>query len=72
MLFAKGVSAQTTEFDIDGQPKGVDFRRLLRIVVDSGYHGYVEVEFSGENIPEPDGIKRSKQFLEKVRDELSA
>jgi L-ribulose-5-phosphate 3-epimerase len=72
MPFAKAVSAQTTEFDTEGQPKGVDFRRLLRIVVDSGYHGYVEVEFSGEQIPEAEGIKRSKQFLENVRDELSA
>jgi sugar phosphate isomerase/epimerase len=72
MPFAKAVSAQTTAFDADGQPKGADFRRLLKIMVDSGYRGYVEVEFSGENIPESEGIRKSKQLLEKYRDELSA
>ena len=44
--------------------------RLSLAVADSGYRGYVEVEFSGEQIPEAEGIKRSKQFLEKVRDEF--
>ena len=72
MPFAKAVSAQTYEFDADGQPKGVDFRRLLKIVVDSGYRGFIEVEFSGEQIPEPEGIRKSKQLLEKLRDELRA
>lgn len=68
--FAKAVSAQTVAFDDQGQPKEADYRRLLKIVVDSGYRGYIEVEFSGEQIPEAEGIKRSKQFLEKVRDEF--
>jgi len=70
MPFAKAVSAQTTGFDADGKPTGADFRRLLKIVVDSGYRGYVEVEFSGENIPEAEGIRKSKQLLEKLRTEL--
>src|SRR5262249_38316505 len=72
MPFAKGVSAQTTEFDADGRPKGMDFLRLLKTVRDSGYRGYVEVEFSGENIPEAEGIQMSKRLLEQLRDELSA
>ena len=68
--FAKAVSAQTYEFDADGQPRGADFRRLLKIVVDSGYRGFIEVEFSGERIPESEGIRKSRQLLEKLRDEL--
>ena len=72
MPYAKAVSAQTTEFDADGQPKGVDFRRLLKIVLDSGYRGYIEVEFSGEGIGEPEGIRAFKQVLQKLIDELSA
>jgi sugar phosphate isomerase/epimerase len=72
MPYAKAVSAQTTAFDDNGQPKGTDFRRLLKIVVDSGYRGYVEVEFSGESIPEAQGIRASKKLLEKLRTELTA
>ena len=72
MPFAKAVSAQTGGFDENGQPKGADFRRLLKIVVDSGYRGYVEVEFSGESIPEDQGIRALKRVLEKLRDELAA
>jgi len=72
MPFAKAVSAQTTDFDADGQPKGADFRRLLKIVVDSGYRGYIQVEFSGENISEAEGIRASKRLLENLRNELGA
>src|SRR5439155_18551297 len=70
MPFAKGVSAQTYEFEASGQPRGADFRRLLKIVVDSGYRGYIEVEFSGENISEADGIRNSKLLLQRLRSEL--
>lgn len=70
MPFAKAVSAQTVEFDSNGQPKGADFRRLLKIVKDSGYRGYIEVEFSGEDIPEAEGIRASKRLLENLRNEL--
>lgn len=63
-------AGRRNEFEVDGQPKGADFCRLLKIVVDSGYRGYVEVEFSGENMSEAEGIRTSKRLLENLRNEL--
>jgi len=44
----------------------------MKIVMDAGYHGYVGIEYSGNKLSEPDGIRATKKLLERVRDELSA
>jgi sugar phosphate isomerase/epimerase len=71
MPFAKGVSAKSHEFGADGNELATDYRKMMKIVLDAGYHGYVGIEYEGRG-PEPEGIKLTKQLLEKVRDELSA
>lgn len=71
MPFAKGVSAKSHNFDADGNESKTDYRRMMKIVLDAGYHGYVGVEYEGRELPEPEGIKATKKLLEKVRTELS-
>jgi L-ribulose-5-phosphate 3-epimerase len=71
MPFAKGVSAKSGDFDKDGNETSTDYRRMMKIVLDAGYHGYVGIEYGGGRLPEPDGIRATKKLLEKVRDELS-
>ena len=71
MPYAKGVSAKSHDFDANGDETKTDYRRMLKLVLDAGYHGYVGVEYEGKTIPEPDGIKATKLLLEKVRDEMS-
>jgi sugar phosphate isomerase/epimerase len=70
MPFAKAVSAKSNDFDAEGNETHTDYRRIMKIVLDAGYHGYVGVEFEG-SIPEPDGIRATKKLLEKVREEMS-
>lgn len=72
MPFARGVSAKSGEFDEQGNEIGIDYRRMMKIVLDAGYRGYVGIEYSGNNFSEPDGIRATKKLLERVRDELSA
>lgn len=72
MPFAKGVSAKSYEFDAEGNELRTDFRRMMRIVVDAGYRGYVGVEYEGTNPDEVDGIRKTQRLLERVRTELSA
>jgi len=72
MPFAKGVSAKSGEFDEQGNEVRIDYRRMMKIVMDAGYHGYVGIEYSGNKLSEPDGIRATKKLLERVRDELSA
>jgi sugar phosphate isomerase/epimerase len=71
MPFAKGVSAKSKDFGPDGNELETDYRKMMKIVLDAGYHGYVGIEYEGKG-PEPEGIKLTKQLLEKVRDELVA
>ena len=71
MPFAKGVSAKSGEFDEHGNEVRIDYRRMMKIVLDAGYHGYVGIEYSGNTLSEPDGIRATKKLLELVRTELS-
>jgi len=70
--FAKGVSAKSHAFDAEGNETKTDYRRMLKLVIAAGYRGYVGIEYEGKELPEPEGIKATKQLLETVRDELTA
>jgi L-ribulose-5-phosphate 3-epimerase len=71
MPFAKAVSAKSHAFDAEGNERQTDFRRMLRIVLDAGYHGHLGIEYEGDELSEPDGIRATKALLERVRDELA-
>jgi sugar phosphate isomerase/epimerase len=71
MPFAKGVSAKSHNFDEKGQETATDYKKMMKIVLDAGYKGYVGVEYEGNKLGEPEGIKATKALLEKVRGELS-
>ena len=66
MPFAKGVSGKSYAFDAQGNETRMDFFRLMKIVKDSGYTGYVDVEYEGNELSERDGIIATKNLLEKV------
>ena len=66
MPFAKGVSAKSHVFDAEGNEANMDYYRLMKIVKDSGYKGYVGVEYEGSELPEKEGIIATKKLLEKV------
>ena len=71
MPFAKGVSAKSNDFDERGNEIRTDYRRMMKIVVDAGYTGYVGIEYSGDRLSEPEGIRATKNLLERVRADLS-
>ena len=72
MPFAKAVSAKSHEFDGDGNETGTDYRRMMKVVLDSGYRGWVGVEYEGSKHSPRDGARLTKQLLENIRDEMSA
>lgn len=71
MPYAKGVSAKSWAFDADGNETKMDFYRLMKIVKDSGYSGYVDVEYEGSELSERDGVIATKNLLEKVFAQLA-
>ncbi|QGJ69949.1 Xylose isomerase domain-containing protein TIM barrel [Planctomycetales bacterium 10988] len=66
MPFAKAVSAKTYDFDEKGNEATINYRRMLKLVADAGYRGYLGIEYEGKNLSEPEGIKASKKLLEKI------
>ncbi len=72
MPFAKAVSAKSHDFDEDGNEKNTDFMKVMEIVLDAGYRGYVGIEYEGGGLSEYDGVKATKKLLEKCRDQLAA
>ena len=71
MPYAKAVSAKSNEFNTDGNEKDTDYYKMIKIVLDAGYRGYVGIEYEGPELSEMDGIGATKKLLEKVRDKLS-
>jgi sugar phosphate isomerase/epimerase len=72
MPYAKAVSAKSHVFDDDGNESETDFFRMMRIVLDSGYRGWVGVEYEGTELSEPEGIRATKALLERVREGLES
>ena len=65
MPFAKGVSAKSHEFDAEGNEIRTDYLRMMKIVLDAGYHGYVGIEWEGGEPDEKEGTLLTKRLLER-------
>jgi L-ribulose-5-phosphate 3-epimerase len=79
MPFAKAVSAKTYDFD-DTRPfvtidsrwgKETDFLKMMKIVLDAGYKGWVGIEYEGGKLGEYEGIRKSKALLDRCAEKLS-
>jgi sugar phosphate isomerase/epimerase len=70
MPFAKAVSAKSHDFDDSGNEIHTDYRKMLGIVLDSGYRGWIGVEYEGSNVGEFEGIIRTRDLLRTIRSEI--
>ncbi len=66
MPLAKGVSAKSHDFDEEGNETTKDFYRLLKIVKDAGFRGYIDVEYEGRTLGADEGIMATKELLIKA------
>ena len=66
MPFAKAVSAKSHDFDEKGEEIHTDYHRMVKIVLDAGYDGYIGVEYEGQKIPPREGCLLTKKLLEKI------
>jgi L-ribulose-5-phosphate 3-epimerase len=71
MPWARAVSAKSHDFDDQGNETSTDYRRMMQIVLDAGYRGWVGIEYEGRRLPEREGIRRTLQLLERIRSEMS-
>ena len=71
MPYAKGVSAKSYDFDENGNCIESDYSRILPIVKEAGYTGYIGIEYEGSKLSEPDGIMATKRLLEREGAKIS-
>lgn len=64
--YAKAVSAKSFDFDQEGYETKIDFSRMINIVKNSGYSGYLGIEYEGSRLSEDEGIMATKQLLERL------
>jgi L-ribulose-5-phosphate 3-epimerase len=63
MPFAKGVSAKSNDFDDKGNEVRIDYARMLKIVLDAGYRGFIGIEYEGERLSEAEGVRATLNLL---------
>jgi len=71
MPYAKSVSAKSYDFDEKGDETKIDYYRMMKIVLDAGYKGYIGIEYEGERLSETEGIIATKKLLEKIREKYA-
>lgn len=66
MPYAKAVSAKSNDFDEEGNAIGIDYIKMLQMVKNHGYTGFVGVEYEGSVLDEEAGIKATRELLIKA------
>lgn len=70
MPFAKAVSAKSYDFDEEGNETTLDFPRIMKILAESAYRGFVGIEYEGGRLDEVAGIHATKRLLDRCFKEL--
>jgi sugar phosphate isomerase/epimerase len=63
MPYAKAVSAKSHDFGPEGQEIHSDYPRIMKLVKDAGYNGFVGVEYEGSALSEEAGIIATRDLL---------
>ncbi len=70
MPAAKAVSAKAYDFDAEGNQPKIDYVKMLQIVKDAGYKGYIGIEYEGSNRSEKEGIIATRDLLIKAASQI--
>ncbi|GLR19632.1 sugar phosphate isomerase/epimerase family protein [Portibacter lacus] len=71
MPYAKAVSAKSFEFDDDGYDTEIDYDKMMKIVLDAGYKGFVGIEYEGARMSAEEGIIATRDLIKKVLAKMS-
>ncbi len=63
MPAAIAVSAKSYDFDIDGNETTIDYVKMLQIIKNSRYNGYIGIEYEGERLSEKEGVIATRNLL---------
>ena len=66
MTYAKGASFKCYDFGPNGKETTIDMDRMMKVVLDTGFHGWVGIEYEGSRLTEFEGIQAAKRFLDRL------
>lgn len=64
--YAKAVSAKSYNFNDRGEDRIIDYYKLMKIVKDSDYNGYIGIEYEGMEKSEHEGILMTEKLMHKA------
>jgi len=64
--YAKAVSAKSYNFNEKGEDRKIDYYKMLDMVKNSSYDGYIGIEYEGVELGEHEGILSTKALMEKA------
>ena len=64
--YAKAVSAKSYNFNEKGEDTKIDYYRMMKIVKESDYNGYIGIEYEGMEKSEHEGILITKELMKKA------
>ena len=64
--FAKAVSAKSYNFNEEGEDTKIDYYKMMKIVKESDYKGYIGIEYEGTKKSEHEGILITKELMKKT------
>ncbi|MDG1291121.1 MAG: TIM barrel protein [Flavobacteriaceae bacterium] len=65
MPYAKSVSAKSYDFDANGNETKIDYVKMMGIVKEYNYDGFIGVEYEGGRLGEKEGILATKNLIER-------
>ena len=69
--FAKAVSAKSYSFDAKGNETTIDYFKVLKMVKEINYTGFIGIEFEGNDVSEDKGVELTRDLLIKAGKQLS-
>jgi sugar phosphate isomerase/epimerase len=66
MKYAKAVSAKSHDFNEEGIEIHTDYTKMMNLVSQAGYQGFIGVEYEGSELSEEDGIIATRDLIIKV------
>lgn len=66
MPYAKGASFKCYDFTADARETLIDVDKMMKIVLEAGYHSWVGIEYEGNRLSEFEGVQAGKRCLERI------
>ena len=64
MPYAKAVSAKSYDFDEFGNETTIDFKKMMDIIKEFNYQGFLGIEYEGNMLSELEGIDLTKNLIQ--------